>query len=50
MLSRLSTKKKCGRIPLPSCLVSFVRALYPDIDHQYTGFVQRSPVFKRKRN
>jgi hypothetical protein len=45
----LNAKKKCGRTSFPSCLVNSVRAMYPDPGQQYTGFVQRSPVFKSKR-
>ena len=39
-------KKKGGRVCLPSCLVNYIRDLFPD--DNYTGFVNRSPIFKRK--
>ena len=42
-----SIKKKL-RLALPSCLVGYVRLLYPEPDDNYTGF-RKSPVFKKKR-
>ena len=48
----LKKKKLVGksfRQALPSCVVSFVRNTYPDPDASYTGFIQNSPVFTRKR-
>ena len=49
----LGGKKKMGRgvgrSPLPSCLVSAVREKYPDEDEHYTGFLDKSPVFKKRK-
>ena len=44
----LYNKKMGGRTCLPSCLVNSVKEKYPDPDGNYTGFIPRSPVFKRK--
>ena len=35
--------KNSARTPHPSCLVNSVREKYPDQDHHYTGFLDRSP-------
>ena len=43
-----SNKKKRGRFPLPSCVVSVIRKKYPS--STYTGFVARElPAFKKQR-
>ena len=44
----LNTKKKSGRVSLPSCIVNFVRDTYPDVNNEYTGYI-KSPIFTKKR-
>jgi hypothetical protein len=47
-LKKKKTKGKSFREALPSCVVNYIRNLYPD--NLYTGFIAtKSPVFTRKK-
>ena len=47
-LKKKKTKRKSFREALPSCIVNYIRHLYPD--NLYTGFIaNKSPVFTRKK-
>ena len=41
--------KEGSRSSLPSCVVKTLRNTYPDPNETYTGFVPKSPVFKRSK-